>query len=167
MSTPAVENLSFSYEYAVDINLGTKAEPIWQQIRGISAVAPDAPPVTVDAATYDDKGAPNAPKVSESWTLGFTVQGRRLESGLYRPEVEKLLELHGPESVGDAAAGHFRWYDNPATGAPNENDAFEGEGTVQVTRATTGNAEVGGWSVTITGQGRRRRITNPLTAETP
>lgn len=166
MSTPAIEELAFSYELAVDIALsGEGEETLWQQIRGISAVAPTAPGVTFDAATYDNKGAPNAVKVSEAPTLSFTVQGRRLESGLYRPEVEKLLELAGPDAVGEAAVGKFRYYDNPQSGTPNPNDAYEIDGTVEVTRQNTGPADVATWAITVTGKGRRRQIANPLSGD--
>lgn len=154
----------FSYEYAVDINLGTAEAPNWQQIRFISAVDPQVTPVTQDAATYEDLGAPNQVKLSESWTLGFTVQVHRQSGGGFLPEVEELLALAGPDSVGNQATGHFRWYDNPAdlTATPSNNDAFEGFGTVQVNRGQTGNDQIGSWAVTVTGQGRRTSITNPL-----
>lgn len=166
MSTPAPEELAFSYELAVDIALSGDGETtVWQQIRGISAVAPTAPGVTFDAATYDDEGAPNAPKVSEAPALSFTVQGRRLESGLFRPEVERLLELTGPDAVGDAAMGRFRYYDNPKAGTPNPNFAFEVDGTVEFTRQNTGNADVAVWAATVTGQGRRRQINNPISGD--
>lgn len=169
MSTPAPETeYGFSYEYAVDINLGTLETPDWQQIRFISAVDPQVTPVTQDAATYEDKGSPNQVKLSESWTLGFTVQVHRIEGG-FLPEVEKLLQLNGPDAVGNAATGHFRWYDNPAGAgaAPSDNDAFEGYGTVQVNRGQTGNDQIGVWQVTVTGQGRRIKITNPLNEPAP
>ena len=150
----------FSYEYAVDINLGTEESPNWQQIRGISAVDPQVTPVTQDGATYDDLGAPRPVKLSESWTLGFTVQQRRP----FLTEVEKLLGLAGPAAVGEAGTGHFRWYDNPADpqATPSDKDAFEGKATVQINRAQTGNDQIGSWSVTLTGQGRRKSISNPL-----
>src|SRR5699024_1429386 len=79
-------NFGFSYEYGVDIFLPAVAEgePTWQPIRRITAVDPTAPPITTEAATYDDKGSPNAPKIGESWTLNFQVQVQRHPvSGLY------------------------------------------------------------------------------------
>lgn len=163
MSTPATE-FGFSYEYAVDVDISTNDTPDWQQVRFISAVDPQVTPVTQDAATYDDKGSPNAVKLSESWTLGFTVQVHRQSSGAFLPEVEKLLALAGPDSVGNEATGRFRWYDDPAdsSATPSDNDAFEGRGTVQVNRGQTGNDQIGSWAVTVTGQGRRTSITNPL-----
>lgn len=151
----------FSYEYAVDINLGTAEAPDWQPIRFISAVDPQVTSLTQDAATYDDNGAPHPVKYSESWTLGFTVQQHRQADGSFLPEVEGLLDLTRPDAVGNAAVGHFRWYDDPVEGTPNEDEAYEGYGTVQANRQQTGNDQIGGWTVTITGQGRRTQIANP------
>jgi hypothetical protein len=165
--TPVTTELGFSYEHAVDINLGTTAAPVWQPVRFASAIDPQVTAVTQDGATYDDNGAPHPIKTSESWTLGCTIQLHRLTSGLFLPEVEKLLELAGPEAVGNAASGHFRWYDDPVDHEPNPNEAYEGRGTVAITRQNTGNDQIGGLTVTITGQGRRKRITNPSTAESP
>lgn len=161
MSTPTTE-LGFSYEYAVDINTGTLAAPVWTNIRFISAVDPQVTPVTQDAATYMDKGAPNMAKTSESWTLAFTVQVHRVTSdGKYLPEVEKMKALEAPTATGNAAVGNFRWYDDPALGTPNPDDAFSGVGTISIARGQTGNDGIGSWTVTVTGQGRRTQITNP------
>ena len=157
MSIPATE-FGFSYEYAVDVQT---AADTWQTIRFISAVDPQVTPVTEDAATYDDNGAPNSVKLSESWTLGFTIQQHRNTDGTYLPEVEAIMALTEPGAVGNAATGTFRWYDDPSDGTPNPDEAFEGDGTVAVTRGNTGNSGIGSWSVTVTGQGRRRKIPNP------
>ena len=151
-------DFGFSYEYGVDI----KIDDAYQPIRFISAVAPAVTPVTADAATYDDLGAPNEVKLSESWTLAFTIQQHRDDTGAYMPEVEALLDLAAPDATGERATGEFRWYDKPANGDPNPNDAYEGLATVQVERGQTGNNEIGGWSITLTGRGRRTRIENPL-----
>lgn len=159
-------DFAYSYEYAVDINTGTIASPTWQTIRFASAINPQTSDVTKDAATYDDNGAPHPVKTSESWTLSFTVQAQRLQdgSGLYLPEVEAMLAATLPTSTGVNASRQFRWYDDPAVGTPNPNVAFSGIGTVKMDRLTTGNDDIGGWTVTVTGQGRRTQITNPSTA---
>lgn len=156
--------LGFSYEYALDVNLGTPEAPNWQPIRFVSALDPQVSSVTQDGATYDDNGAPHPVKTSESWTVGGTVQLHRKTDGTYLPEVEKLLDLAGPEAVGNSAAGHFRWYDDPTGWEPNPDEAYEGRGTVAVTRQNTGNDQIAGLTFTITGQGRRTRISNPSTA---
>lgn len=153
----------FSYEYGVDINIGTSETPNWQPIRFISAVDPQVTPVTQDAATYDNLGSPNQVKLSESWTLAFTVQQQRVGDGKFLPEVEALRALAAPDAVGEGATGHFRWYDKPAQGTPNPDEAYEGDATVQFNRQNTGNDQIGGWSVTLTGRGKRRQIENPHT----
>jgi len=158
MSTPTTE-FGFSYEYGVDVKTG---EDEFTPIRFISAVDPQVQPITQDAATYDDLGSPNAVKLSESWTLSFTIQQHRTSDGQFLPEVEALLALSKPNAVGNLARGTFRWYDKPASGDPHPDEAYEGDGTVQINRQQTGNDQIGGWSVTITGQGRRRQITNPM-----
>lgn len=151
----------FSYEHSVDIDTGTIALPTWLNIRFISAVDPQVAPVAQDAATYDDDGAPHPVKISESWTLAFTAQQHRLAAGTYLPEIEALLAATAPGATGDTAVVHIRWYDDPVIGTANPDDAFEGVGTVTMTRQQTGNDQIGGWSVTITGQGRRTQIANP------
>lgn len=158
MSTPTTE-FGFSYEYGVDVKTG---EDEFTPIRFISAVDPQVQSITQDAATYDDLGSPNAVKLSESWTLAFTIQQHRTSDGQFLPEVEALLALSKPDAVGNLARGTFRWYDKPASGNPHPDEAYEGDGTVQINRQQTGNDQIGGWSVTITGQGRRRQITNPM-----
>lgn len=160
--TPPETEFGFAYEYALDINLGTELVPNWQQIRFNSGIDPQVTTLTEDGATYDDKGSPHPVRTGESWIINTTIQQHRLSTGDYLPEVEALKALTEPDARGSAAVGHFRWYDNPASGEPNEDDAYEGRGTVQINRGQTGNTGIGAWSVTITGQGPRTQITNPL-----
>lgn len=162
-------NFGYSYEYGVDCLLPSVDDGVtpaeWQPFRRVTGVDPTAPPITTEAATYDDKGSPNAPKIGESWALNFQVQVQRHPvSGLYLPEVEYLMDLAAPDAVGNAAIGDFRWYDKPRAGEPNPDDAYQGRGTVQISRGQTGNDGVGQWTVAITGLGPRTRITNPFTS---
>lgn len=161
-------DFGFSYEYGLDVldEDGTT----WLPFRVPTGISPDRDAVTAEAGTYDDLGSPNQAVLSESWTMTFNVQQHRYADGKYFEEVERLLALTQPDAVGEDAVGTFRWYDKPAEGTPNPGDAFEGEATVKMTRAQTDNAGIGGWSVTLTGVGRRRQITNPWTGwdtETP
>lgn len=163
---PAGAFLGFSYEYGVDIdtayNAANPVAPVWQPIRRISAVVPGLSPVTQPAQTYDDFGAPNDQKTSEAWTLGYSVQVNRLPSGLFAPEVEALKAYTEPDAVGSLSIAHLRWYDKPVTGTPNPGEAYEGFGYVGIERGSTDNAGVGTWNVTVTGQGKRLKITNPF-----
>lgn len=158
MSTITPE-FGYSYEYGLDIKSGDT----WLPFRFPTGINPQVSSVTEDAATYDDLGAPHQVKLSESWTADFSVQQQRLADGKYLPEIEALRALTEPDATGSLAVGTFRWYDKPASGIPNPDDAFEGEATVQVNRGNTGNAGIGAWSITLTGVGRRRKIANPWT----
>ncbi|MCD4558225.1 phage tail tube protein [Schaalia sp. lx-100] len=168
----AIENTvnteyGFSYEYGVDVNLADAgASPNWQSTRFCKVIAPTAEPKTVDGATYDDKGADHPIKTGENWGLELTIQQHRIsESGNYLPEVEKLKAASEPDAYGNRATVHVRWYDKPSSGKPNANDAYEGFGTVKMVRSATGVNEEGGWQFTITGQGPRTKIKNPLVTD--
>ena len=162
MATETTE-YGYSYEYGIDVWIPGASEGAgeWQPFRFPTGIDVQTTPVTQPAATYDDLGAPNEVKLSESWTASFSVQQHRLADGSYLPEVEQLLVLAGPTANGNAASGLFRWYDKPATGEPNKDDAYEGDALVTLNRGETGNDGIGSWAVTLTGQGRRRQIENP------
>lgn len=163
-NNPNLDERTYSYEYGAAVDSGTSDAPKWNMIRWASAIDPSRSPKTKDAATYDDKGAANAPVVGEDWTLSFTMQGRRdTATGRYQPELEALLACTGPDAVGTRATAHVMWFDKPAdpTSKPNPDDAFEGYGTVDIKRGATDNDSIGQFNVTITGQGRRTRIKNP------
>lgn len=161
MSTPVLEDV-FSYEFGIDINTGTQETPVWVPFKAPTAINPGTSPVTTDRASYDNLGSPNDTKISESWTLDFNALAFRYADGTYGPEIEKIMELTGPDAVGEASVGHFRWYDKPAEGSPNPKDAFEGVATPTLTRGATGNAEGGVWGISLAGKGRRKRIENPF-----
>jgi hypothetical protein len=160
---PVGAQLGFSYEYGVDIDLTPGGAPTWQPIRRASVIVPGVNPITSSAQTYDDFGAPNDQRTSESFTLAFSALVNRLASGAYAPEVEMLKTYTEPDAVGALAIAHVRWYDKPVAGVANPGEAYEGYGTVGIERANTGNADTGTWNITITGQGKRIKIANPFT----
>ena len=159
---PAGAAIGFSYEYGVDIDLTPGGAPTWQTLRRFSDVAPSVKPITTSQASYDDFGAPNDSKISESWDLKFSVLVNRLTSGLYAPEVEALKTYTEPDAIGESAIAHIRWYDKPVAGTANPGEAYEGYATVAIDRAATGNADTGSWSITLTGKGKRTQIANPF-----
>ncbi|QIK82986.1 phage tail tube protein [Sanguibacter sp. HDW7] len=159
MSVPT--DLGLSYELDLDINLaGPGVTPaIWQQIRFTSAINPQHAPTLVDAATYDDEGAQNQAKLGESANLAFTIQSQRNPDGSFLPEVQALLNAAKPGTRGNAALAEVRVYDS--LGADY---AFQGIYSVQMDRGNTGNADLGGWSATLTGKGKIKPIANPAPA---
>jgi|SRR6478609_1285054 len=158
---PAGTTLGKSFEYGLDINLGTAGSPSWQPIRRISAWAPSYPATTQDQATYDDLGATNEAVTARSFATSFTVQGNRsLTTGLYLPEVEALLAA--AKATVDGAVVDIRWYHKPEIGTPNPTDAGRATCRVEITRQNTGNAEIEVFNVTLTGQGPFESIANPF-----
>ena len=166
---PTDVDLGFSYEYGVDVNLGTGETEDWQRVRFISQVDPTVSIKSEDGATYEDLGADHPVKVGETWGLNFYVQQQRMADGNFLPEVEAILAATAPDANGNKATLPFRWYDKPSGGAtPNPKQAFAGRGTVAVTRANNANSGIGGWNVTVTGQGPREQLaTNPAAVTTP
>lgn len=161
VTLPAGTALGKSFEYGLDINLGTTVVPSYQPIRRISAWAPSYPPTTGDQATYDDLGATNEAVTARSFATSFTVQGNRsLTTGLYLPEVEALLAA--AKATGESAVADIRWYHKPEVGTPNPTDAGQAFCRVEFTRQNTGNAEVEVFNATLTGQGPFNSITNPF-----
>jgi hypothetical protein len=162
---PAGTTLGKSFEYGLDVNLGTDTTPDWQPVRRISGFQPSPTPTTQDAQTYDDLGAQNSDVTGWSWTLAFTVQGNRsITTGLFLAEVEALIARTKPTAKGAAAVIEVRWYHKPETGEPNPNDAGQGLATVAYTRQNTGsNGEIEVLAVTLTGKGPYEEITNPFT----
>ena len=158
---PVDTTLGKSFEYGLDINLGTDGAPSWQPIRRISAWSPTYPPTETDATTYDDLGSENNEVTGRSFATSFTVQGNRsLTTGLYLPEVEKLLAAS--KGIGAAAVVDIRWYHKPEVGTPNPTDAGRAYCTVAFTRQNTGNADNEVFSATLTGKGKFTPIANPF-----
>lgn len=160
--------IGFSYELGVQVDVSAHGEEEkWIDVRFAKSLAPTQEAKTQDGATYDDKGADHPIKTGESWSLAMEVQQHRMEDGSYLPEIEALKARTEPDARGNQATAHIRWFDKPATGKPNPNDAYEGYGTVSITRSDTSVNGLGGWNITITGQGPRTRIRNPLAAPDP
>lgn len=162
---PAGTTLGKSFEYGVDINLGTYGAPSWQPVRRMSGFQPTDTPVTQDAQTYDDQGSPNSDVTSWGFGHAFNVQvNRSLTTGLYLPEVEALLARTRPSAVAELATIDYRWYHKPAVGTPNPTDAGRGLATVAKSRQNTGpGGEIEVFGFTLSGKGSYEEIENPFT----
>jgi hypothetical protein len=162
---PAGTVLGKSFEYGIDVNVGTFDAPIWQPCRRISGFAPTFTPTTQDAQTYDDLGAQNSDVTGWSFAIAFNIQvNRLLTTGKFLPEVEALLARTKPNAKGADAVIDTRWYHKPESGTPNPDDAGRGFATVSTTRQNTGpNGEIEQLSVSLTGKGPYEEIANPFT----
>ncbi|TDX78723.1 hypothetical protein EDF35_1937 [Rathayibacter sp. PhB151] len=163
VTLPAGFTLGKSFEYGIDANLGSRANPLWQPFRRISGFGVTPTPITTDAATYDDEGAPNSQVTGWGFNGAFTVQvNRSLITGLFLPEVEALLARTKPSATGDDAEIDVRWYHKPKEGKPHPLEAGRGNATVALSRVNTGPAgEIDSYAVTLTGVGAYEEIANP------
>lgn len=161
---PAGTTIGKSFEYGLDVNLGTFAVPIFQPFRRISGFQPTPTPTTQDAQTYDDLGAQNQDVTGWSWAIAFNAQvNRSLTTGLYLPEVEYLLARTKPGAKSELAVADVRWYHKPEVGTPNPTDAGRGQCTVAYTRQNTGpGGEIETLAFTLTGKGPYEEIANPF-----
>lgn len=162
---PAGATLGHSYEWGLDVNIGTRDAKVWQPVRRISDFQPSPTPITQDAQTYDDFGATNEDKTGESVSITFTELVNRIQStGRYLAEAEALKARTEPDAKGEAAVIEYRYYHKPESGTPHPDEAYEGEATVGITRQNiAADGSVERWAVTLTGKGPRRRIANPFT----
>lgn len=165
VTLPAGTTLGKSFEYGVDVNLGTYAAPIWQPVRRMFGYNQTPTPQTQDAQTYDDLGAPNEDVTGWAHSLVFSAQvNRSLATGEYLPEIEALLQRTKPTAKGELAVIDVRWYHKPETGTPNPTDAGRGFATVSYTRQNTGpEGSVEVLQFTLTGKGPAEEIANPFT----
>lgn len=161
---PAGSTLGKSFEYGLDVNLGTFEVPSWQSFRRISGFAPTYTPTLQDAATYDDLGSPNEDVTAWAFALAFIAQvNRAFSTGEYLPEVEYLLARTRPSAKGSLAVADVRWYHKPETGTPNPLDAGRGFCTVQYTRQNTGaEGAIEQFAFSLTGKGPYTPISNPF-----
>ena len=158
---PAGTTMGRSFEYGLDINLGTYAAPSWRTCRRMSGWAPAFAAVKSPASTYDDRGNPNEDVTGRAFSAGFTIQGNRdLATGLYLPELEAILAAS--KGTVEGATLDVRYYHKPDSGTPSPNDAGRATVTVEASRQNTGDADVEVWSVSLTGKGKVVPIANPF-----
>lgn len=165
VTLPAGTSLGHSYEYGLNINIGSIASKVWQALRRASDIQVTPTPKTQPAQTYDDLGADNADVTAWNAQISFTVQANRnTTTGEYLPEVEALLARTRPDAKGDLAVIEVQWYDKPETGTPNQDDAGQGLFTVAVSRGNvSADGAVATFNFTLTSKGSPSAITNPWT----
>lgn len=162
---PAGTALGKSYEYGVDVNVGTYEDPEWISIRRLFGFNHTPTPKTQDATTYDDKGSTAQEVSGWDWALAFSTNiNRSATTGQYLPEIEALRQRTLPGAIGEAAEVDVRWYHKPESGKPNPVDAGRGFATVSYSRQNTGpNGETEVWAWSLTGVGSYVPIENPWT----
>lgn len=170
---PAGSTLGKSFEYGFDVYDGSASaglaasptDPLWLPVRRALNVVPALTPVTQDAQSYDDKGAPNADVSAWSWTLAAAAYVNR-SATTGEPVAElKVLQTRVGDTKGEDAKVAVRFYHKPSDGStPDPNESFIGVATVAYTRNNAGPEGTNEqWGLTLTGVGFATRIANPFT----
>lgn len=154
---PTPGSAANAYEKLLDIQPygdGTAEESAWTNVPDIDQLNPSRPPITADTATYAHKGGSSNTKVGEDFSATFNVLKIRQEDNDWVDYYITLLRAS--EGEGTANLVHYRYYD--ALGA---SEAYQGVASVQIAPSTTGKADKGWDTVTLTGDGKARPIENP------
>lgn len=145
-------------KFAVDVNTGTSADPTWTRVRAITGLSPTVDSNMEDDSDYDSDGWGSSVKTGMTWSLELTVARKvGFESRAFDPGQEKLREA--ADKFGPAGSVQIRWYDRDG-GA----EAYSGLATVAYAPGGGAYTALDTATITLTGQGARTTITNPIAA---
>lgn len=141
--------------YRLQVNTGSTGSPVWTTVTGLTDFKPTISPTMQDDSDYETDGWASSEKTAQGWGIEATILLKDDGSGLFNAGVEKMRLA--ADQFGDASRVEVRWFDKD--GRP---EAYQGTGIVEWERSATGNTDLDGAKVTITGRGARTAITNPL-----
>lgn len=161
MTTPTKAtggDIGFSYELQIDIDTAWPASdtPDFTQLAFITNVQPTLNRDMGDTSTYDDRGAKAVTVTGEDWALTFDHQIQRQASGEFITTLQQILNAAQFGGRNKQAQIHVRFYDTEGA-----DYAYDGYAYVSITRTAAGNNDVGGWTVSLTGDGKLTKIANP------
>lgn len=152
----AGETTALARRFRVDVDLNYPGGAAsWSQLLGITDLKPTITPTLQDASDYDNDGWVGQEKTQQAWTLEATYLRKKDAADAFPPAQEKLRAAE--DVFGDSARVHVRWYDRDGG-----DEAYEGYGLVQLARANSGVADLDAVTATITGDGARDLISNPV-----
>jgi hypothetical protein len=146
-------------KWALDVNTGTTATPVWTPVRGRTEFQPAVEPTLQDDSDFDSEGFKSQVVTALAWSLAFKVARKTQanDATSYDQGQEKLREA--AEEMGVANSVHVRWYE-VTPGGPRV-EAYEGKAAVSWSEDGGGMDALNMVSVTLTGQGKRTPITHP------
>jgi hypothetical protein len=158
---PTAGDVGNTFEWIFDITADpTLPTPTWLNVPDMTGFTPNATPKLKDVTTYANKGQTAQRKTGEDFALSVQVKGVRDETGEFQPEL--LALINAADSDGDENIIGYRYYH--ATSAAL---AYQGTAAVSWSRVNTGNDDPEFFQFELTGQGDRKKITNPAKAVTP
>jgi hypothetical protein len=145
-----------TYEWLWDIAVVPTGatSPTWVNVPDITGLTPTPAPKFKDGTTYANKGQTSQQKTGDDFTLAVSVKGVKDTTGEFQPEL--LILFAAADAVGAANILLYRYYH-----ATSPSLAWSGSAAVQWSRDNTGNDDLEMFGFTLTGQGDRKKITNP------
>lgn len=144
--------------YRMQVNTGTTAAPVWTTTTGLTDFKPKIAPQMQDDSDYETDGWASSEKTSQGWSIEATILLKDDGSGTFNAGVEKMRQA--ALLFGDSSRVEVRWFDKDGKA-----EAYQGTAVVEWERASTGNTDLDGAKVTLTGRGALTPITNPIIAD--
>lgn len=160
MTEPTPEQLvsTLARKFRVEVDTSATAVPAWLQIRAIQTIKPTINNTMVDDADLDSDGWGSQAKTGMAWALELGLLRKvGISTSEYDPGQEAIraaADAFGPDGV-----VHVRWYDRD--GGP---EAYEGYAQVGWSPNGGNVTALDIVAVTLSGQGARTPITNPVAA---
>lgn len=149
--------------WAVQVNTGTEAAPVWTFVRGLDSVNPVSEKSTQDDGDIDSEGFGSQIGTEISFTL--TLEGKR--KGEHEAEVftadpgQEYLRLKG-DKTGYEGIGHVRWW--RTDGDPEAREMFA---DVSYQSGGGGKGDLRSFTATLNSRGKPTDITIPTAPATP
>lgn len=142
-------------KFAVEVNTGTTAAPVWTKVRAIADLKPAVNTNLEDDSDYDGEGWASETKTQLKWSLEIKV-GRKIgfTTGIYDPGQEFLRAA--AVQFGQGGTVELRWYDR--NGGP---EAYQGFGNVSWEPEGGDTKTLDMVTIKISGSGARSDIVNP------
>lgn len=141
--------------YRVDVNLGTIAAPIWEELIGIQDLKPAVDPTKQPDDDYSQGIWMSEVITGLTWGLEIKLRRRKgLVSGIYHPAQEKLRTT--AEKAGSEGLVQIRYYDTD-----NGPDTYRGMVSVGWSPDGGDKTTLDVVTVTLAGNGEREVVPNP------
>lgn len=145
--------------WALDVNTGTTASPVWTAVRGRTEFQPNLEPTLQDDSDFDSEGYKSQTVTALAWSLAFKVARKVLPADATSYDAGQEALREAAEGMGVANSVHVRWYETTPDGPRAE--AYEGTAAVSWTPDGGAMDALNMVSVTLTGKGKRTAITHP------
>lgn len=149
------DTTALARRFKIDVNVGTTEIPDWAALNGVTDFLPKVDPTLQESSDYDSDGWVSQEKTMQAWTAEITVLRKKNASGEFYAAQEALRACE--DQFGDAARAEIRWYDRDGG-----DEAYQGTGIVKWERANSAVVDLDAANITITGDGARTEIANPL-----